>query len=387
MVEIDLSSILNIAIKGRASDVHLKAGVPPILRINGSLVPIKNHERLAPDEVARTALRIMNDAQKETFKNAHQVDMAYSIPGLGRFRVNVFQQRGATGVVFRVIPMKIQNLEELNLPKVLDIISNEVRGLVLVTGVTGSGKSTTLATMIDSINNRRSDHIITVEDPIEFLHRDKRCIINQREIGTDARTFSEALRGALRQDPDIILVGEMRDLETIEIALTAAETGHLVLSTLHTIDAMETINRIVSVFPPYQQKQVRIQLAGVIKAIISQRLLPTKDGKGRVPAVEIMVTTSRIRECIEDKEKTKDIADAISKGYTTYGMQSFDQSILSLLNRGLISYDEALKQASNPADFALKVKGITGTSDMGWKDFEKDEKEGARTPAQDIERF
>ncbi len=387
MVEIDLSSILNIAIKGRASDVHLKAGVPPILRINGSLVPIKNHERLAPDEVARTALRIMNDAQKETFKNAHQVDMAYSIPGLGRFRVNVFQQRGATGVVFRVIPMKIQNLEELNLPKVLDIISNEVRGLVLVTGVTGSGKSTTLATMIDSVNNRRSDHIITVEDPIEFLHRDKRCIINQREIGTDARTFSEALRGALRQDPDIILVGEMRDLETIEIALTAAETGHLVLSTLHTIDAMETINRIVSVFPPYQQKQVRIQLAGVIKAIISQRLLPTKDGKGRVPAVEIMVTTSRIRECIEDKEKTKDIADAISKGYTTYGMQSFDQSILSLLNRGLISYDEALKQASNPADFALKVKGITGTSDMGWKDFEKDEKEGARTPAQDIERF
>ncbi len=387
MAEIDLSSILNIAIKGRASDVHLKAGVPPILRINGSLVPIKNHERLAPDEVARTALRIMNDAQKETFKSAHQVDMAYSIPGLGRFRVNVFQQRGATGVVFRVIPMKIQNLEELNLPKVLDIISNEVRGLVLVTGVTGSGKSTTLATMIDSINNRRSDHIITVEDPIEFLHRDKRCIINQREIGTDARTFSEALRGALRQDPDIILVGEMRDLETIEIALTAAETGHLVLSTLHTIDAMETVNRIVSVFPPYQQKQVRIQLAGVIKAIISQRLLPTKDGKGRVPAVEIMVTTSRIRECIEDKEKTKDIADAISKGYTTYGMQSFDQSILSLLNRGLISYDEALKQASNPADFALKVKGITGTSDMGWKDFEKDEKEGARTPAQDIERF
>lgn len=387
MAEIDLSSILNIAIKGRASDVHLKAGVPPILRINGSLVPIKNHERLAPDEVARTALRIMNDAQKEAFKSMHQVDMAYSIPGLGRFRVNVFQQRGATGVVFRVIPMKIQNLEELNLPKVLDNISNEVRGLVLVTGVTGSGKSTTLATMIDSVNNRRSDHIITVEDPIEFLHRDKRCIINQREIGTDARNFSEALRGALRQDPDIILVGEMRDLETIEIALTAAETGHLVFSTLHTIDAMETINRIVSVFPPYQQKQVRIQLAGVIKAIISQRLLPTKDGKGRVPAVEIMVTTSRIRECIEDKEKTKDIADAISKGYTTYGMQSFDQSILSLLNRGLISYDEALKQASNPADFALKVKGITGTSDMGWKDFEKDEKEGARTPTQDIDRF
>lgn len=387
MPEIDLSSILNIAVKGRASDVHLKAGVPPILRVNGVLVPIKNHERLAPDEVAKTALRIMNDAQKEIFKNNHQVDMAYSIPGLGRFRVNVFQQRGATGVVFRVIPMKIQTFEELNLPKVLETVTNEVRGLVLVTGVTGSGKSTTLATMIDGINSQRSDHIITVEDPIEFLHRDKRCIINQREIGTDARSFSEALRGALRQDPDIILVGEMRDLETIEIALTAAETGHLVLSTLHTIDAMETINRIVSVFPPYQQKQIRIQLAGVVKAIISQRLLPTKDGKGRVPAVEVMVTTSRIRECIEDKEKTKDIADAISKGYTTYGMQTFDQSILMLLNKGLISYEEALRQASNPADFALKVKGVTGTSDMGWKDFEKGEKESAPPSPQDIDRF
>ncbi len=386
MAEIDLSSILNIAVKGRASDVHLKAGVPPILRVNGILVPIKNHERLAPDEVARTALRIMSDSQKEAFKNNHQVDMAYSIPGLGRFRVNVFQQRGATGVVFRVIPMKIQTFEELNLPKILESVTNEVRGLVLVTGVTGSGKSTTLATMIDSINNKRSDHIITVEDPIEFLHRDKRCIINQREIGTDARSFSEALRGALRQDPDIILVGEMRDLETIEIALTAAETGHLVLSTLHTIDALETINRIVSVFPPYQQKQIRIQLAGVVKAIVSQRLLPTKDGKGRVPAVEVMVTTSRIRECIEDKEKTKDIADAISKGFTTYGMQTFDQSILALLNKGLISYEEALRQASNPADFALKVKGITGSGDAGWKDFEKADKDSTPSPP-DIDRF
>ncbi len=386
MAEIDLSSILNIAVKGRASDVHLKAGVPPILRINGSLVPIKNHERLVPDEVARTAIRIMNENQKETFKTHHQVDMAYSIPGLGRFRVNVFQQRGATGVVFRVIPMRIQTFEDLNLPKVLEKISNEVRGLVLVTGVTGSGKSTTLATMIDYINNSRSDHIITVEDPIEFLHRDKRCIINQREIGTDARTFSEALRGALRQDPDIILVGEMRDLETIEIALTAAETGHLVLSTLHTIDALETINRIVSVFPPYQQKQIRIQLAGVIKAIISQRLMPMKDGKGRVPAVEVMVTTSRIRECIEDKDKTKDIADAIYKGRASYGMQTFDQSLLSLLNEGLITYEEALRQASNPADFALKVKGITGTSDMGWKDFEKEEKDGVQSSG-DIDRF
>lgn len=389
MPDIDLSSILNVAVKGKASDVHLKAGVPPILRVHGNLVPIKNHERLAPDEVARAAMRIMNDAQKETFKTHHQVDMAYSVPGLGRFRVNIFQQRGAVGIVLRVIPIKIQTFEELNLPRVLEGISNEVRGLILVTGVTGSGKSTTLASVLDYINNHRSGHVITAEDPIEFLHRDKRCIINQREIGMDAQTFSDALRGALRQDPDIIMVGEMRDLETIEIALTAAETGHLVLSTLHTIDAMETVNRIVSVFPPYQQKQIRIQLAGVIKAIISQRLMPTKDGKARVPAVEVMVTTARIRECIEDKDKTKEIADAIFKGFTTYGMQTFDQSILSLLNKGLISYEEALKQASNPADFALKVKGITGTSDMGWKDFEKEgEKEGgAAAPMKDIERF
>lgn len=388
MADIDLSSILNIAVKGKASDVHLKAGVPPILRVHGQLVPIKNHDRLAPDEVAKVAMRIMNEAQKETFRQHHQLDMAYSVPGLGRFRVNIFQQRGAVGIVLRVIPIKIQTFDELNLPKVLETIANEVRGLVLVTGVTGSGKSTTLAAVMDHINNHRSGHIITAEDPIEFLHRDKRCIINQREIGVDSQNFSEALRGALRQDPDIIMVGEMRDLETIEIALTAAETGHLVLSTLHTIDAMETINRIVSVFPPYQQKQIRIQLAGVIKAIISQRLMPTKDGKARVPAVEVMVTTARIRECIEDKEKTKDISDAITKGFTTYGMQTFDQSILSLLNKGLISYDEALKQASNPADFALKVKGVTGTSDMGWKDFEKDGQGGAPAPpVGDIERF
>ncbi len=387
MADIDLSSILNVAVKGRASDVHLKAGVPPILRVNGNLVPIKNHDRLAPDEVSKAAMRIMNDPQKEVFKEKKQVDMAYSVPGLGRFRVNIFQQRGAVGIVLRVIPIKIQTFDELNLPKVMEKISNEMRGLVLVTGVTGSGKSTTLASVMDYINNHRSGHIISAEDPIEFLHRDKRCIINQREIGVDSHTFSEALRGALRQDPDIIMVGEMRDLETVEIALTAAETGHLVLSTLHTIDAMETINRIVSVFPPYQQKQIRIQLAGVLKAIISQRLIPTKDGKDRVPAVEVMVTTARIRECIEDKDKTKDISDAITKGHTTYGMQTFDQSILALLNKGLISYDEAMRQSSNPDDFSLKVKGVTGTSDMGWKDFEKEDKAEKPGTSNDIERF
>ncbi|MCR4287220.1 MAG: type IV pilus twitching motility protein PilT [Deltaproteobacteria bacterium] len=384
----DLTAVLNVAVKSKASDVHMKAGLPPVLRIHGSLIPIKNHDRLAPDEISKIAMRLLNDVQKETFKTNHQIDMAYSVPGLGRFRINIFQQRGAVGIVFRVIPMNIMTFGTLNLPKVLETVSTEMRGLVLVTGVTGSGKSTTLASIIDHVNNHRSAHIVSIEDPIEFLHKDKRCIINQREIGVDARTFSEALRGALRQDPDVIMVGEMRDMETIEIALTAAETGHLVLSTLHTIDAMETVNRIVSVFPPYQQKQIRIQLAGVIKAIVSQRLLPTKDGKARVPAVEIMVTTARIRECIENKDKTKDILDAISKGYTTYGMQTFDQSLLELLNKSLISYEEALKQASNPADFALKVRGVSSTSDMGWKDSEKSEKGGAPAPAPPgIERF
>ncbi|MBI5560211.1 MAG: type IV pilus twitching motility protein PilT [Deltaproteobacteria bacterium] len=382
----DLSAILNLAVKEQSSDVHIKAGLPPILRIYGRLISIKNHPRLTPDDVAQCALRLMNDTQKESFRKDHQVDIAYSVPGLGRFRVNVFQQRGAMGIVLRVIPMKIKNFGELNLPAILERLSLESRGLILVTGITGSGKSTTLAAMIEYVNTHKSCNIITIEDPIEFLHRDNRSIINQREISVDAITFAGALRGALRQDPDAIMVGEMRDMETIEIALTAAETGHLVFSTLHTIDAMETVNRIVSVFPPYQQKQIRIQLAGVIRGIVSQRLMPTKDGKGRVPAVEVLVSTPKIRECIEDKEKTKEIRDAIAKGHTAYGMQTFDQSLMDLLNRGLISYDEALKQASNPADFTLKVKGVTGTSDAGWKEFGGEEEPGKDTSSP-IERF
>ena len=385
----ELHDILNLAVKEKASDVHMKAGLPPILRIYGGLIPVKNQERLTPDEITKIAMRIMSDQQKENFRATHQLDMAYSVPGLGRFRINIFQQRGATGIVFRVIPMVIASLDELHLPKVLEKISTESRGLILVTGVTGSGKSTTIASMLDYINNHHTYNIVTIEDPIEFLHRDKKCILNQRELGVDTRSFSEALRGALRQDPDIIMVGEMRDMETIEIALLAAETGHLVFSTLHTIDAMETINRIVSVFPPYQQKQIRLQLAGVVKAIVSQRLIPTKDGRGRVPAAEVMVSTSRIRECIEDKEKTKEILEAIAKGHTTYGMQTFDQSIMELLNKGYISYEEALAQSSNPDDFALRVKGVTATSDEGWKEFEKTKDAPGKKgePKLDIERF
>jgi twitching motility protein PilT len=267
---------------------------------------------------------------------------------------------------------------------VIKDISLEQRGLILVTGTTGSGKSTTLASMIDVINNHRNCHIITVEDPIEFIHEDKESIIDQREIGSDTSTFSSALRVALRQDPDVILVGEMRDFETIETALTAAETGHLVMSTLHTLNATETITRIISVFPPYHQKQVRLQLAAVLKGVVSQRLVPKADGIGRVPAVEVLISTARVRECIAEKDKTNEINDAIAKGQTSYGMQSFDQSLMFLMKESLISYDEALKHCTNPDDFALRVKGILATSDTTWEDFEVLEKQ--KEEAKRVER-
>ncbi len=276
------------------------------------------------------------------------MDLAYGVPGLGRFRVNVFQQRGTLGAVLRVIPFKVMTIRDLMLPPVLEKIALEERGLVLVTGTTGSGKSTTLAAMIDHINANETNHIMTIEDPIEFLIRDKRSIVNQREVGVDTVSFSQALKSALRQDPDVILVGEMRDLETIETALTAAETGHLVMSTLHTLDATETINRIVSVFPPYQQKQVRMQLGTVLRAVISQRLVPRADGKGRVAAVEVLKATARVRELIEDKDRTKEIPDAIAQGHQTYGMQTFDQSLMNLVRQSVITYDEALPAGHQP---------------------------------------
>jgi len=278
------------------------------------------------------------------------------VPGLGRFRCNVFQQRGTVGLVLRVIPVKIMTVRELGLPMVLEKISQEQRGLILCTGTTGSGKSTTLAAMIDYINSQRCEHIITIEDPIEFLHRDKKSIVNQREVEVDTRSFAAALRSALRQDPDVILVGEMRDYETIETAITAAETGHLVLSTLHTLDATETVNRIISVFPPHQQKQIRLQLAGVLKAVVSMRLIPRADGHGRVPAVEVMIATPFIRDCIINKDKTKLIHEAIAAGVSQYGMQTFDQSIFQLYKKELISYDEALRRASNPTSSSSRSR-------------------------------
>ena len=371
----DLNQILLEALSLEASDVHIKVGAPPIFRINGVLRPLNQLKPLDHNDVSKMAFGLMNDWQKERFIKNREIDMGYEVYGMGRFRVNVFQQRGKMRIALRIVPYQIKSLEELHLPPVIRNISLEQRGLVLVTGTTGSGKSTTLAAMIDIVNNNRNCHIITIEDPIEFIHEDKKSIVDQREIGSDTSTFSSALRVALRQDPDVILVGEMRDFETIETALTAAETGHLVMSTLHTLNATETINRVISVFPPYHQKQVRLQLAGVLKGVISQRLAPRANGMGRVPAVEVLVSTARVRECIIEKDKTNEINDAIAKGVTTYGMQSFDQSLMNLLQESFITYEEALKHCTNPDDFALRVKGILATSDTTWEDFEGLEKE------------
>jgi len=358
-----VNDLLKIAVESGASDLHLKVGSYPMMRVRGTLVPATEERRLEHDDMLAMAAAVLPTGHREKFKDNHEVDLAYSVAGLGRFRCNAFQQRGTIGMIFRVIPMRVATIDELSLPGVLKRIAAEERGLVLVTGTTGSGKSTTLAALIDEINSTKTSHIMTVEDPIEYLHRDNRSIVNQREIGVDTNSFSQALRSALRQDPDVILVGEMRDFETIETALLAAETGHLVFSTLHTLDATETINRIIAMYPPHQQKQVRIQLASVLKAIISQRLIPRSDSKGRAPAVEVLISTAFIRDCIMDKEKTHLIPNAIQQGTSQYGMQTFDQSIFSLVEKGFISYDEALRWASNVDDFKLKVQGISSGAD------------------------
>jgi twitching motility protein PilT len=369
----ELNSILSVGLKSNASDIHLKAGLPPIYRIDGTLRPLPKAPRVAPEMTEQISQQIMNDLQKEQFEKTREVDLAYGVPGLGRFRVNVFSQRGSISMVFRAIPFDIKSVDDLLLPPVVKKLGMANRGLILVTGATGSGKSTTLAAMIDFINANRKSHIVTIEDPIEFLHRDKKSIINQREVGSDTAGFQVALKSALRQDPDVILVGEMRDYETIETALMAAETGHLVLSTLHTVDATETVNRIISVFPPYQQRQIRIQLAAVIKGVISMRLVPRIDGKGRVPAVEVMVSTARVRQMIDDKDLTKSLPEAIQQGYESYGMQTFDQSLMALLRSKQISFEEALRQASNPDDFKLKFSGVSSTSDLSWDAFGGDD--------------
>src|SRR6267154_557420 len=377
-----VNDLLKIAVEHGASDLHIKVGSYPMMRLRGALTPASEEKRLNHEDVVGMSAAVMSNIHREKFKDAQEVDLAYSVPGLGRFRVNVFQQRGTVGLVLRVIPMAIKTIDDLGLPAILRKIAEEERGLVLVTGTTGSGKSTTLAAMIDFVNKTRSAHVMTVEDPIEFLHRDNKSMVNQREVAVDTRSFAQALRSALRQDPDVILVGEMRDFETIETGLLAAETGHLVFSTLHTLDATETINRIIAVFPPHQQKQIRLQLASVLKAVISQRLMPRADGNGRAPAVEVMISTPFIRDCVVDKDKTHLIHGSIAAGTSQYGMQTFDQSIFGLFQQELISFEEALRWASNVDEFELRVQGISTTSDMS-----RDQMARAGMTAPEITRF
>lgn len=362
----DLHGLLRLALERRASDLHLKVGAPPVLRIDHQLVPIQDRPCLTQADLETTVSLVTTEPQRQRFAQRRELDLSYGVAELGRFRANLFQQRGMVGVAFRVIPLKVETIEELNLPPIIGKLAMEPRGMVLVTGTAGSGKSTTLAAMIGHINSHRTGHIVTIEDPIEFLHADNRCLINQREVGIDTESFADALRSALRQDPDVILVGEMRDFDTIGTAIVAAETGHLVLSTLHTIDAAETVNRIIAIFPPYQQEQIRLQLASLLRGVISMRLIPRADGKGRVPAVEVMVATATIRECIADSDKTRKIPEVIAAGMSEYGMQTFDQSLMSLYQRGLVSYEEALRWSSNPNDFALKVRGIETAADQPW---------------------
>ncbi|MEZ4367767.1 MAG: type IV pilus twitching motility protein PilT [Kofleriaceae bacterium] len=361
-----LDRVLTAARQLGASDVHLKAGLPPIFRIKGELRTVRDVPALTREVIASFAVHMMNDRQRAEFEERLDIDMAYGTPDGVRYRVNLFQQRGSVGMVMRLIPPEVPGFETLNLPATVLKLTEAGTGVILITGATGSGKSTTLAAMIDYINQQSAYHIVTVEDPIEYTFRDKRSVINQREVGFDTMSFARALRAALRQDPDVILVGEMRDQETAQIALTAAETGHLVLSTLHTVDATETVNRIIAMYPPHQQAQARLALGAVLRGVVSQRLIARADGKGMVPALEIMVNTERVREMIEDPNRTREIKDAIAEGLHPYGMQTFDQSLATLVKQRMITYEEAVKNSSSPSDFALLFRGVSaGGNGMG----------------------
>lgn len=371
--------MIQVMLARNASDLHLRVGLKPTLRIDGRLF-FADDQILMPQDIDKIISQILTESQQQRFHQKREMDLALSISKMGRFRINLYKQRGTTGIAIRRVNTVIPSFEELNLPQVVQDIADSRKGLVIVTGTTGSGKSTTLAAMIEHINSTRAENILTIEDPIEYIYRDKKSIISQREVGGDTDGFATALRHAFRQDPDIILIGEVRDLDTMGIALTAADTGHLVLTTLHTMNAVETVSRIISFFPPHQHQQIRLLLAGTLKSIICQKLLPCADKTGRIPAVEVMVSTASIREYLIDQMKTPLIPELIEQGTVQYGMQSFDQSIMKLYRSGLISYEEALAQSTNPDDFDLHVKGITSASERGWKEMssekEKDDKLG-----------
>lgn len=357
-----------------ASDLHLRVGLRPTLRIDGKLHSADD-QVLMPQDIEKILSQTLTESQLQRFHQRREMDLALSISKMGRFRINMYKQRGTIGIALRHVNTSIPTFGELNLPDVIKDIANARKGLIIVTGTTGSGKSTTLASMIEHINSTRGENILTIEDPIEYIYRDKKSIISQREVGGDTESFAAALRHAFRQDPDIILIGEIRDTDTMGIALTAADTGHLVLTTLHTMNAVETVSRIISFFPPHQHQQIRLLLAGTLKSIICQRLLPRTDGPGRIPGVEVLINTASIREAIIEQLKTNTIPDLIEQGNVQYGMQSFDQSIMKLYRSGLISYEEALAQSSNPDDFDLRCKGITSASDRGWTDSVEEQKQ------------
>jgi twitching motility protein PilT len=365
-----IDDLLRAACEAQASDLHLKVGSSPAMRVDGELRVLLELPPLTHEVMHSMADAIMSERQKQKFPDRGELDLAYSAGSLGRFRVNVFQERGETGMVLRVIPATIRSIDELHLPAVVHKFCEDHRGLLLVTGTAGCGKSTTLAAMIDKINSTHSGHVLTIEDPIEFYHQDKKAFINQREVGVDTPSFDDALRSALRQDPDVLLVGEMRDLETMRTALNAAETGHMVFSTLHTLDAQETVQRIIGVFPPPEQKQIRMQLASTLNGVISQRLVRRADGRGRVPAVEVLVATDFIRECIVNPDKTRLIHEILASGTSQYGMQTFDQSLYDLYSKGLITMGEASLWASNVQELKLRADGIRSSSDAAREQME-----------------
>ncbi len=361
----DYKSILQHMIQQNASDLHLKVGRPPTLRVDGQMMALEM-QPLTQEDLRSLAEQIMAPKNIKEFSEQKESDFALAVPGIGRFRVNAYQQRGTIAYAMRMVPFQAKTIAELNLPEVCERIALMPRGLILVTGITGSGKSTALASMLHYINQNRHTNIITIEDPIEFLHRDIKSSINQREVGTDTNSFGQALRRVLRQDPDILLVGEIRDIDTLDTALKAAETGHLVFSTLHTTDATQTINRILSFYPPHQQTDVRYMLSNALRAILSLRLVRRSDKKGRVPAAEILVNTEAVRDQIRDVTKALNIPQLIKEGAVPYGMQSFDQSLMNWYHKGVISYDDALFAATNPAEFSLRAQGIAASSDTSW---------------------